>query len=59
MCPSNKQDQSNEVSVSVITCGHIVVDQRCREIEGKAKIEGYISISDEEAHQHTICFFLS
>ena len=28
----------------------IVVDQRCRESEGKAKIEGYISISDEEAH---------
>ena len=28
----------------------IVVDQRCRENEGKAKIEGYMSVSDEEAH---------
>ena len=27
------------------------VDRRCRESEGKAKIEGYMSISDEEAHQ--------
>ena len=30
-----------------------MVDWRCRESEGKAKIEGYMSISDEEAHQ---CF---
>ena len=30
----------------------IVVDRRCRESEGKAKIEGYMSISDEEAHHH-------
>ena len=29
----------------------IVVDRRCRESEGKVKIEGYMSISDEEAHQ--------
>ena len=29
----------------------VVVDQRCRESEGKVKIEGYMSISDEEAHQ--------
>ena len=29
----------------------VVVDQRCRESEGKAKIEGYMSVSDEEAHQ--------
>ena len=29
---------------------YIVVDQRCRESEGKAKIEGYMSVSDEEAH---------
>ena len=29
----------------------VVVDQRCRESKGKAKIEGYMSISDEEAHQ--------
>ena len=28
----------------------IVVDRQCRESEGKAKIEGYMSISDEEAH---------
>ena len=28
----------------------VVVDQQCRESEGKAKIEGYMSISDEEAH---------
>ena len=27
-----------------------MVDQRCRESEGKAKIEGYMSVSDEEAH---------
>ena len=26
------------------------VDRRCRESEGKVKIEGYMSISDEEAH---------
>ena len=29
----------------------VVVDQRCRESEGKAKIEGYMSVCDEEAHQ--------
>ena len=28
-----------------------MVDRRCRESEGKVKIEGYMSISDEEAHQ--------
>ena len=28
----------------------IVVDQQCRESEGKAKIEGYMRVSDEEAH---------
>ena len=28
----------------------VVVDWRCRESEGKAKIEGYMSVSDEEAH---------
>ena len=27
-----------------------MVDRQCRESEGKAKIEGYMSISDEEAH---------
>ena len=32
----------------------IVVDQRCRESEGKAKIKGYMSVSDEEAH-HRSC----
>ena len=29
------------------------VDRRCRESEGKAKIEGYMSVSDEEAHQRS------
>ena len=28
----------------------VVVDQQCRESKGKAKIEGYMSIFDEEAH---------
>ena len=32
-----------------------MVDQRCRESEGKAKIEGYMSVSDEEAHQRYYC----
>ena len=27
-----------------------MVDRQCRESEGKAKIEGYMSVSDEEAH---------
>ena len=27
-----------------------MVDQQCRGSKGKAKIEGYMSISDEEAH---------
>ena len=27
-----------------------MVDRRCRESEGKAKIKGYMSVSDEEAH---------
>ena len=27
----------------------------CRESEGKAKIEGYMSVSDEEAHQRLHC----
>ena len=30
------------------------VDRRCRESEGKVKIKGHMSVSDEEAHQrHT------
>ena len=29
----------------------IVVDRQCRDSEGKVKIEGYMSVSDEEAHQ--------
>ena len=33
-----------------------MVDQRCRGSKGKAKIEGYMSISDEEAHQHVAHF---
>ena len=32
----------------------IVVDRQCRESEGKVKIEGYMSISDEEAHQRSL-----
>ena len=57
ICPSNKQDQSNGASVIVMQSRAatseqrcIVVDRRCRESKGKAKIEGYMSISDEEAH---------
>ena len=30
------------------------MDWRCRESEGKAKIEGYMSVSDEEAHQREL-----
>ena len=30
------------------------MDRRCRESEGKAKIEGYMSVSDEEAHQRDL-----
>ena len=30
------------------------MDWRRRESEGKAKIEGYMSISDEEAHQRSL-----
>ena len=30
------------------------VDRRCRESEGKAKIEGYMSVSDEEAHHRSV-----
>ena len=33
------------------------MDRRCRESEGKAKIEGYMSVSDEEAHQRYLCVF--
>ena len=28
-----------------------MVDQQCRGSKGKVKIEGYMSVSDEEAHQ--------
>ena len=41
------QVQSHAV-VSEQRC--VVVDQQCRESKGKAKIEGYMSVSDEEAH---------
>ena len=58
MCPSNKQDQSDGASVIVMrVCAVtseqrcIVVDRRCRESKRKVKIEGYMSVSDEEA-QH-------
>ena len=30
------------------------MDRQCRESEGKAKIEGYMSVSDEEAHQRMV-----
>ena len=30
-----------------------MVNRRCRESEGKAKIEGYMSVSDEEAHHQS------
>ena len=36
-----------------------MVDQRCRESEGKGTIEGYMSVSDEEAHQWAIIATLS
>ena len=31
--------------------GCIMVDQQCRESNGKVKIEGYTRVSDEHAHQ--------
>ena len=57
MCPSNKWDWSDEASAIVMRAWSravvvewrcAVVDQRCRESEGKAKIEGYMSVSDED-----------
>ena len=44
-----------------VVCGHIsggciVVDQQCRESNGKVKIEGYTRVSDEQAHHHLIIF---
>ena len=39
---------------SHISGGCVVVDQQCRESNGKAKIEGYMRVSDEEAH-HCAC----
>ena len=61
MCPSNKRDWSDEASVIVVKVqaqSHavtsewrcIVVDRQCRESKGTVKIEGYMSISDDEAH---------
>ena len=32
----------------------VVVDRWCRESEGKAKIEGHMSVSDEEAHHQSL-----
>ena len=59
MCPSNKRDQSDGASAIVVQVHAvvleqrcIVVDWRCRESEGKGKIKGYMSVSDEEAHHH-------
>ena len=40
--------------VSVVSLNWVRVEigrASCRESEGKAKIEGYMSVSDEEAHQ--------
>ena len=34
------------------------MDRRCRESEGEAKIEGYMSVSDEEAHHRLHRFLL-
>ena len=34
-----------------------VVDRQWRESEGKVKIEGYMSVSDEEAHQRLVRSF--
>ena len=34
------------------------MDWRCRESEGKAKIEGYMSVSDEETHQRKLLHIL-
>ena len=59
---SNKWDRSDEASAIVMRAWArsravtserrcVVADWWCRESEGKAKIEGYMSISDEEAHQ--------
>ena len=37
-------------SYVVISVGCVVVDQQCRESDAKAKIEGHMRVSDEEAH---------
>ena len=57
MCPSNKRDWSDEVSAVMLEQRCVVVDRQYRESEGKAKIEGYMSISDEEAHQRAKMIF--
>ena len=36
--------------------GDVVVDQQCRESNGKVKIEGYTRVSDEQAHHHDLLF---
>ena len=38
-------------SCVVASVGCVVVDQRCRESNGKAKIEGYTRVSDEQYSQ--------
>ena len=35
-----------------------MVDQQGRESEGKAKIKGYMSVSDEEAHHRNVRFLI-
>ena len=39
---------------SRVSGGCIVVDQQCRESNGKAKIEGYTRVSDEQAHYRAV-----
>ena len=36
-----------------------MVDQQCRESNGKVKIEGYMRVSDEQAHHHHLTYNLS
>ena len=52
ICPSNKWDWSDEVQSCAVASvqGCVVVDWQCRGSNGKVKIEGYMSVS-EEAHQ--------
>ena len=46
--------QISECKPDCMWSGCIVVDRQCRGSKGTAKIEGYMSISDEEAHHRTL-----